>query len=330
MDAHRKPGANLIDTLRLANVEFAKAAALEPNFSFAYFAEADLYEHILIADDQSLEDRLDAQRKALLTLQQAAATSPDAQQRELALAERQMLSDDWHGLAERIEGALRQPGCSAPNWTPVFASAFGYGDLIEDLGARANACDPLNMINWSTRSWAARATGHAERVLELQAEMARLGPGNRSSAGGDRVVATVMLGRIDEAKKLLQTMEPEGEGYYIAEVITGRAAGEDAASIHARLQSVDRSTSRLKMWAIVDAVEAAQSGDRTAANRQAALLDARPARGLLLATVVTYCGCGAPFDLDATPNFKARLAESGLHWPPATTIGTSKTANAGP
>ena len=319
IDAHRKPGANLIDTLRLANVEFAKATELEPNFSFAYFAETDLYEHILLADDRGHEERVDAQRMALQTLQQAATTSPDAQQRELALAERQMLSDDWHGLATRIEGALKQPGCSAPNWTPVFASAFGFADLIEDLGARANACDPLNIINWSTRSWAARATGHPERVLALQAEMARLTPDRTSS--GDRVVAMVMLGRIDDAKKLLQAMEPSGEGYYIAEVITGRAAGEDPASIHARLRDVDRSASRLKLWAVVDAVEAAQSGDRDAANRQASLLDARPAGGLLLATVVTYCGCGAPFDLDATPNFKARLAESGLRWPPPQTIG---------
>ena len=324
MDAHRKPATNLIDTLRLANVEFARAAELEPNFSFAWFAEADLYEHILIADGQSAQERLDAQRMALLTLQQAAATSPDAQQRELALAERQVLSDDWHGLAARIESALKQPGCSAPNWMPVFASAFGFGDLIEDLGARASACDPLNLINWSTRSWAALATGNAQRVLDVRSQAARLNPEMRTSA--DPVIARVMLGRIDEANKMLQSMDPTGEGYYLAQVITGRATGEDPASLHARLRTVDRSTSRLKMWSMVDAVEAAQSGDRDAANRQAALLDARPAGGLLLAIVVTYCGCGAPFDLDATPNFSARLAESGLAWPPSRTIRNSQAA----
>ena len=42
IDWHRMPELNLIDTLRLANVEFDKAIALEPSFSFAYFAEADL------------------------------------------------------------------------------------------------------------------------------------------------------------------------------------------------------------------------------------------------------------------------------------------------
>jgi hypothetical protein len=28
------------------------------------------------------------------------------------------------------------------------------------------------------------------------------------------------------------------------------------------------------------------------------------------------CFCGAPFDLEAAPNFSARLKESGFDWPP--------------
>jgi len=318
-DAHRKPELDLIDTLRVANVEFDKAIALEPDFSFAYFAEADLYEHILIADDRSRDERLDAQRSALRTLGLAAANSPDAQQRDIAVAERQLLSDDWHGLSGRIDTALRQPGCSAPNWMPVFASAFGYGDLIENLGARVNACDPLNVINFATRSWAARTTGHPERVLAVQAALTQA-RGGSATVSADQVIATAMLGRIDEAKKILASMEANGESYYMAQLIVGRAAGEDPASVHARLANVDRSHSKLKMWAIADAVEAALSGDRAAANRQAAALDARPAGGLLLAVLVTECQCGAPFDIDATPNFKARLADSGLAWPPPATM----------
>jgi hypothetical protein len=83
---------------------------------------------------------------------------------------------------------------------------------------------------------------------------------------------------------------------------------------------VDREGNKVRAWAMVDLVEAALFGDRAEANRRAAMLDARPAGGLLLAIAVTYCGCGAPFDLDATPNFKARLAESGLAWPPEVAI----------
>jgi TolB-like protein len=319
MDAHTHVGSDLLAGLHQANEEFDKAIALDPDFSFAYFAEADLYEHTLMANGRSHAELLDAQRAALHTLERAAATSPDPQQCDLALAERQMLSDDWHGLADRIEAALKQPGCSAPNWMPVFASAFGYGGLIEDLGARVNVCDPLNGVNYRTRISVALATGHPRRALDILAKVQEvLGSGPMPTT--DEAVAQAMQGKIKEAQTTLASLEPGGEGYYMAQLVVGTAAGEGAASLHARLQKVDRKSSKLKMWDIVDAVEASLSGDRAEANRRAAALDARPAGGLLLAIVVTECQCGAPFDLDATPHFKALLAESGLRWPPPQTI----------
>jgi adenylate cyclase len=319
IDAHAKPGVNLIDGLRQANVEFDKATAPDPNFSFAYYAEADLYEHTLMADGRSHAELLDAQRAALHTLERAAATSPDPQQRELALAERQLLSDDWHGLAARIEAALKQPGCSAPNWMPVFASAFGYGDLIENLGARVNVCDPLNGINYHTRVSVALATGHPQRALDVLARAeTMLGGGPLPTTS--QAIALTMLGRTTEAQATLSSMEARGEGYYIAQLIVGKAAGEDTSKLHTRLQAVDRKSSKFQGWDVTNAVEAALSGNRAEADRHAAALDARPAGGLLLAIVVTDCHCGAPFDLDATPHFKALLAESGLRWPPPRTI----------
>jgi TolB-like protein len=319
IEAHAKAGVDLIGGLRQANVEFDKAIALDPNFSFAYFAEADLYEHTLMADGRSHAELLDAQRAALHTLERAAATSPDPQQRDLALAERQLLSDDWHGLADRIETALKQPGCSAPNWMPVFASAFGYGDLIENLGARVNVCDPLNGINYRTRVSVALATGHPQRALDVLAMYAKAS-GDGPMPTAPQAIALAMLGRIGEAQATLASMEPRGDGYYIAQLSVGKAAGEDPVKLRASLQDVDRKNSKLQMEGITDAVAAALSGNRAQANRRAGALDARPAGGLLLAIVVTECQCGAPFDLDATPRFKTLLAESGLRWPPPQTI----------
>jgi len=319
IDAHAKAGVNLIDGLRQANVEFDKATALDPNFSFAYYAEADLYEHTLMADGRSHAELLDAQRAALHTLERAAATSPDPQQRDLALAERQLLSDDWHGLADRIEIALKQPGCSAPNWMPVFASAFGYGDLIENLGARVNVCDPLNRINYRTRVSAALATGHPQRALDVLAK-AETTFGGGPTPTPYQAIALTMLGRTAEAQATLDSIEPIGEAFYIAQLIVGKVAGVDPAKLHASLQKVDRNSSKFRGRDITDAVAAALSGNRAEADRHAGALDARPAGGLLLAVVITECQCGAPFDLDATPHFKALLAESGLRWPPPKTI----------
>jgi len=319
-DAHdREKSHDTIDGLRLANVEFAKAIALEPGFAQAYFASADLYDHILLADDRPRAERLDAQREAMRYYGLVAENSHDAQQRLLTLVERQLVSDDWHGLADQIDAALKHPGCRNPDWLPVFASAFGYTDRIEDLGRRTSACDPLNRINFNSRIRAALAAGRGQQALDIfvAAEQARGGVPAHSML---RVQALLMLGRIDEAKAELAAMDVLDESHYKADVFVGAATGENAASIHARLQSVDRSKSISKFWNDADAIEAALTGNRAEANRLAAAFDARPAGPFLLAVLTADCLCGAPFDLEATPNFKARLAESGLSWPPLQTI----------
>jgi len=81
-----------------------------------------------------------------------------------------------------------------------------------------------------------------------------------------------------------------------------------------------KSSGVLKFWAQADLQVAAILGRREEANRRAAAIDAQPAGAFVLGVVTAYCLCGAPFDLEATPNFKARLAEAGLPWPPPATI----------
>jgi len=319
-DAHNPARSHsVIDGLRAANKEFDNAIALEPGFSQPYFAAADLYDHIILADDRPHAERLDAQRQALRYLDLSAANSHDEQQRLLTLADRQLVDDDWHGLAARIDAALRAPGCSAPDWLPVFASIFGYGDLIEDLLARVSLCDPLNAINFNSRVRAALASGKPERALTILAA-AEKANGSTPTFSAYRVEALVMAGHVDEAKAELAKLEATGENYYRARLMVGLATGESAASLDAALQGVDRSKSLYKMWQMNDVVEAALRGDRATANRLAAEIDARPGGGLVLAVIASDGLCGAPFDLEATPNFKARLAESGLPWPPARAV----------
>lgn len=310
VDAHRSESTGLLEGLRLANEQFDRAIALEPDYSMAHYAKADLYEHTLIDDGTTDAQRRDAQRAALLTLERAAATSPDAQQRELALAERQMLGDDWRGLADRISKALAQAGCSAPNWMPVFASAFGYAEALEPVLERAAVCDPLNSITWNTRGWVARASGDPARIQSIYAQWRGYTPALPPAP--QEYLALAMLGRGN-------LPGPTGNlnaNQFSVAMQVARLRGMDRAQAHAWVRSPDREGDKIREWQIVEMAEAALFGERAEANRRAALLDARPAGGLLLAVAVTYCGCGAPFDLSATPNFKTRLAESGLRWPP--------------
>ena len=57
----------------------------------------------------------------------------------------------------------------------------------------------------------------------------------------------------------LASLEAGGDNYFIAQVIVGTAAGEDPATVHARLQGIDRNNSKLAIWDFADAVEAALS-----------------------------------------------------------------------
>ena len=319
-DAHNPAKSqSVIVGLRVANKEFDRAISLEPGFSQAYFAAADLYDHVLLADDQSQAEKLKAQQAALHYLELAAANSHDEQQRLLTLADRQLVSDDWHGLAANIKAALSHPGCSAPDWLPVFAGVFGYGDLVEDLGARVNVCDPLNSINFNSRVRAALFSRQPQRALDILAASERA-RGGASVASVFRVQAFIMLGRVREAQAQAAAIDPTNENYYKAQVFAGTAAGESAASIHTRLAQVDRSHSIYKMQGLTDAIEAVLAGDRAEANRRAAAIDAQPAGPFVLSVLTADSLQGAPFDLEATPNFKARLAESGLSWPPVSPI----------
>ena len=61
-------------------------------------------------------------------------------------------------------------------------------------------------------------------------------------------------------------------------------------------------------------------GDTGEANRVAREVDQHTFGPLSLILMTYWCQCGAPFDLEAAPNFAAMLEESGLHWPPLSPI----------
>ena len=61
-------------------------------------------------------------------------------------------------------------------------------------------------------------------------------------------------------------------------------------------------------------------GNRELANQHAAILDARPGGPMALLLASETCLCGAIWDLDVTPIFRARIQESEISWPPATLI----------
>jgi hypothetical protein len=49
-------------------------------------------------------------------------------------------------------------------------------------------------------------------------------------------------------------------------------------------------------------------------------MDSRPYGANGLVTIIHWCACGIPWDLEATPVFAGKVKESGLPWPPVSPI----------
>ena len=87
----------------------------------------------------------------------------------------------------------------------------------------------------------------------------------------------------------------------------------DQSRFNELMEQYDTGESERVFWL---AMSYAWGGDREAANRQAAKIDQHFFGLVPLVQVAAWCGCGAPWDLDVTPNFAAKLEGSGLTWPP--------------
>jgi TolB-like protein len=308
------PGVNMLETLGRADQEFARAVAIDPQFAEAHHARTDLQGHILLADSPTAEQRDAALAVVRRELDLAARMVRDPRERLHIEIDRQMYSDDWRGLAARVEALGAAPGCGGDSW---FTSLFPFGvapSMLADARRRI-ACDPLDASSYLDAAVAALWTGQPERTIEL-ATAAEAAVGARQRAAELKVRALVLLGRLDQARALLAPLDRADPVVARLEVLLGAASGDDAAAIGARWAAFTRSNLVPERWVDGDLEVQALTGDRAAANRWAAMIDSRPAGPMRLASVLTTCLCGPAFDLDATPNFRARMAESGLVWPP--------------
>jgi hypothetical protein len=83
------------------------------------------------------------------------------------------------------------------------------------------------------------------------------------------------------------------------------------------LRNIDENYGFLRRYPITSL---AQVGWREQVNALVAELDAARFGYLVLMLHATVCRCGAPWDLDATPNFARLLDDADLPWPPAEPI----------
>lgn len=297
--------------LEQAEPYFAHATESAPDFYQAWLLRADRHSHLLLdmsegrtEYDETVWQQYATERDVLLD---AALDSAETQaQRSIVAANRLLFSDDWGDAYTVVFDSLGAQGCVNDNWLQSLVGLYPDLDARLAYNERLVACDPLNPEALMALGDVRLARGEYEEALVIADRLAELDRLDESEF--IKLDALMGLGRFDEAEEML--IETWIWDRYRLSAM--RADTEAMAQTHDELASGDD-------WSalIINAI----AGRREEANAAAARIDARPLGSVSLVDAIMGCGCGAPFDLDATPNFAARLEGSGLAWPPTYDLG---------
>jgi hypothetical protein len=314
----------MLPLLEQANVHFEAAIARKPDFAQAHFYHADLYAHFLIDDapvrgsGATLASGLgvtDAAASLLADLDASYLYERDPSQRRVIQTLRTTVTSDWRLLDAQIADAYAHwNNCRHGLWIDQTAVVFGHGEAALAHDVKRALCDPLGG-NWTREAITAVWLGRPHDGLAFADRVEARRRQDRDVIYA-RVLAYLALGRIDEAESLYAAGglgAPGAPPSMRLLALQIPAAGGRAEAWAMLRPSVENDPGRLLVGAAV-------FGDRTTANRTAAQIDAMTLGATILLRFTDRCGCGAPFDLDATPNFARQVRDGRLQWSPAAPI----------
>ncbi len=201
--------------------------------------------------------------------------------------------------------------CERPSWLDVYGFAFQLAKDSIPLLQRALECDPMNWAYWSNLNTAHVWAGDAEAAIEVARNGLNTGFHVRlKQALG---IALIAASRFDDAERFINNEIRDDERLFSlrSKLASARSNAEELQRI-LEAYAPEITDKDLDVIAV--------SGDREWANEMAHRIDAQPYGYLRLMTAVMSCFCGAPFDLESTPDFARRLEEAELPWPPTSPI----------
>jgi len=307
---------NASEMLAIANAYFDRALEAAPGLTMARVMKADRAGHILfeIAAHLRDEEYPGEAQEALAALREeynvAWQLSPPGNQRDILDLERTLFSEDWSGLPARIQKAMQPGACSQMNWTADFITPFGWAEQVASKIRETLACDPMNFAGVTNLPDALIWAGDPLAALEAVEEAENNGV-SHPWLESRRYWALLAAGRIDDPA--VRGPGPKGSGMrYDRQILREALAGDPALA----QQMAEEHWSRPNVDDGSSLIVAAVVGDRARANQIAARIDTQPGSVVVLSLSVLTCFCGAPFDLEATPNYKARIVEADFPWPP--------------
>ena len=308
--------------LLTANEYFDQVLALAPEFADAYLLHSDYYSHVLITlasgfRPADITDEIEAIAASALVadLDAAIRHARNERQRRNAELDRAVFTGNWQGIRARLDRTMAEVGCLTPNWVDVVALPYGNANASRAAFINKVECDPLEF------------GGHLHLVrmhtwlgdfdASLEASIAGLDATDNPLFHLTPILGYLGMGRLAQAELVIERevtdelMKLRGR-IYVAAMRSEAEAVSDLIQRFNQEQGWTYPAELIQFHAV--------NGDRANANRVAAVTDANPFGHMVLAHAVLTCYCGAPFDLDATPNFAGIIAESGLTWPPTTPL----------
>ena len=315
-DAHG--AANVTEALLEANEWYDKALAMEPEIAFAYYSRADHFMHFLLdsVDNPSIsEDELDAAYEMLIQGYDEAIRRVGDEPNRLSMSlDLAILSGSWRSFPSVLSELAQTGGCFSTAWADTVSAAYGNTAELTALAKELAECNPMHFHGWRWHALAQIWSGDPDAALKTAQQGNELRPHLRLAQM--MMLANLAAGQFGAAEQVI-TRYVRGEDQMTAMQQTVAAARGDAALAAELAQRYEQMDARRPIGLIPGL---AQRGLRDKANRLAAEIDARPYGYLGLMLVPVSCFCGAPWDLENTPNFAKLLDDANLPWPPASPI----------
>jgi len=310
---------NTLTGLQPAFDLFMEAVAHDPDFADAHYLASDMYGHQLLSfrnpdvePDLEAFDSIRQQYTDMLERALNATENPGA--RAIIELDLQYFSDDWTGISRFLDRLDVNDGCRLGAWLPELTFLSGPDeDLLAYQESRLQ-CNPLSEAAWSSAHTVYKGTNNLVRAREISQHLySTFG----EEGGRVRLLAAdlLSLGEMADAYRML---DEYGVREQLGWFFDGhhQASQGDTTLLDSNYQG-QTDEEILEGWDGGTFLDMTAIGRRDLTNIVAAELDARPAGHHTLVQMLVECHCGAPWDLEATPVFAARVEEAGFPWPPA-------------
>ena len=310
-----------IEYLRRANLLLESVMELVPTYVPAYTQHSDLYVHILlnsvagdVMENVSAQDIADAQNNAIADMTIAAEHARNFTERNNIELDLAYMSGNWHSLQGSVERHLSATGCNDTQWAAGVIALYGLSERFATRSTEIRKCDPMWSHSWFDESRAYLWAGDKEEALRVAREGNKVAPGGW--LGYALVRALIANGLFEEADYAITTYMRLRKDILGLKLMKSTAMGDKGTSdkLFAELYKDTQTTGFFKP------IIYAWMGDRDNANRMAAEIDNHNFGSQALMLNIYWCACGAPWDLEVTPNFAANIETAGMSWPPASPI----------